>query len=599
MSRAQWRIGDRYELFHEIGTGPCGAVWYGRDLRNGAEHAVKVLEPGLTGDNEAVSAFYALLGAVARLAHPHIVAADEVVALEGRIALAMRLVPGGDLRVLVATKGRPQPVQAALMAAQLADGLAAAHAIGVAHGDLKPANVLCEPGENGLYAARLTDFGTALVVAAADPAVAGELPPPEYLAPELAAGDPGTPAGDVYALGILLYETLAGRPPFTADQPETVADLHRDVRPPWIPGLPELLWPPLAACLEKRPESRPAAAELAGLLRDIAGLIETEPTAAGAETGPMFAAEGVPQLSDDARRAGDTMAIALAAPLALTAAQAAAAAAHETRTARAARRRRIARIAEVTAAVVGVVAGITLAIAGTGGNQSPNSTVLGVGQTEPARVVQLPGTAGASGSGSASPSLSATPSVSASPDASAGSSSAPASGPTSTSAGQPPAPSTAPPTTSTSVPQPPPGRPPTFNGPVLVSAQSGKCLDTPGDQFASGTKVVLATCDGSAGEVWNYDRNGELTQDGGQYCLDDTAYGTSNGTLVQIWACSGGRQQPNQQWIMHRNGEITSELQGATNLCLDVQNMGTADGTPIQLWGCDPNGQPNQDWNWQ
>jgi hypothetical protein len=149
------------------------------------------------------------------------------------------------------------------------------------------------------------------------------------------------------------------------------------------------------------------------------------------------------------------------------------------------------------------------------------------------------------------------------------------------------------------VPQPPPGRPPTFNGPVLVSAQSGKCLDTPGDQFASGTKVVLATCDGSAGEVWNYDRNGELTQDGGQYCLDDTAYGTSNGTLVQIWACSGGRQQPNQQWIMHRNGEITSELQGATNLCLDVQNMGTADGTPIQLWGCDPNGQPNQDWNWQ
>ncbi len=590
MSRAQWRIGDRYELFHEIGAGPCGAVWYGRDLRNGAEHAVKVLDPGLTGDNAAVSAFYTLLGAVARLAHPHIVAADEVVALEGRIALAMRLVPGGDLRVLVATKGRPQPVQAALMAAQLADGLAAAHAIGVAHGDLKPANVLCEPGENGLYAARLTDFGTALLVAAPDAAVAAQLPPPEYLAPELAAGDPGTAAADVYALGILLYETLAGRPPFTADEAESVADLHRDVRPPWIRGLPDLLWPPLAACLEKRPESRPAAAELAGLLRDIAGLIESEPTAAGAETGPMFAAEGAVRLSDAARSEGDRMAMALAAPPSVSAAHAAVIAAHETRTERAARRRRIARIAEVTAAVVGVVAGIMLAVAGTGGNQGPNATVLGVGQTEPAtRGVQVPGFPSASASGSPSPSPSATPSASVSPDASA----SPSAAPTSPSAAPPP-PSTAPPTTSTSVPQPPP---PTYYGPVLVSVQSGKCLDTPGNQFADGTKEVLATCDGSPGEAWHYDRYGELTQDGGQFCLDDTGWGTQSGTLVQIWTCSGNRQQPNQQWSINQDGTITSQYQNAQGLCLDVNRQGTADGTAIQLWTC--NSGANQQWYWR
>lgn len=598
MSRAHWRIGDRYELFHELGSGVCGSVWYGRDLRTGAEHAVKVLEPGIGADGDTVAGYYALLGAVARLAHPNIVAADEVVALDGdgRIALAMRRVPGVDLTTLLNTEGLPRPEQAALMAAQLADGLAAAHAVGIAHGDVKPSNVMCEPGENGLYTARLTDFGMGLLVPPSATDVNAVLPPAEYLAPELSAADTGTAAGDVYALGILFYEALAGRPPFYGTHPDSIAELHRDVRPPWIRGLPELLWPPLAACLEKRPEARPTAAELAGRLRDIAGLIEPE---GGFEyrAGPVFAAQGVSRLTGAAQRAADSMTIALAVPGAagdLAAAQQpyqgalGPALGHAgPRTPRAARRRGV-RIAEIAAAVVGVAIGIALAVNGSGGNAGPNGAAVGAGQGGLPFVALTPGPVGvaASGSGSASAPPSTSPDASVSGSASAGASAA-----KSPSAAPNPqlsqSPSSAPPSSQPAVSPTPPGA----QGPELVSAWSGKCLDTSGAHFSDGTAVVLFSCDRDAGQGWTYTRSGQLTQDNGAYCLDDTGWGNQPGTRIQIWACTGNQ---NQQWVLHRNGSITNAYAG---LCLDVTNHATSNGTPIELWGC--NGQANQQWSWR
>jgi len=600
MSRAHWRIGDRYELFHELGSGVCGSVWYGRDLRTGAEHAVKVLEPGIGADGEAVAGYYALLGAVARLAHPNIVAADEVVALDGdgRIALAMRRVPGVDLTTLLNTEGLPRPEQAALMAAQLADGLAAAHAVGAAHGDVKPSNVLCEPGENGLYTARLTDFGMGLLVPPSAADVNAILPPAEYLAPELSAADTGTAAGDVYALGILFYEALAGRPPFYGTHPDSIAELHRDVRPPWIRGLPELLWPPLAACLEKRPEARPTAADLAGRLRDIAALIEPE---AGFDyrAGPAFAAEGVSQLSGAAQRAADSMTITLAVPggpAALMAAQqpdhgaAASALGHAGPRAPRPTRRRGVRLAEIAAAIAGVAIGITLAVNGSGGNPGPNgAAVAGAGPNGVPFVALTPGPVGvaASGSGSASAFASVSPDASASDSASAGTG---ASG--SPSAAPNPQPSRSP--SSAPTPSQPAGSPtpPAAQGPELVSAWSRKCLDTSGARFADGTAIVLFGCDRDPGQGWTYTSSGQLTQDGGAYCLDDTGWGTQSGTRIQLWSCSG---HSNQQWIIHGDGTITNAHAGS-GLCLDVTNHASSDGTPIELWTC--NGQANQQWYW-
>lgn len=624
MSRAQWRIADRYELFHELGSGVCGSVWFGRDLRTGAEHAVKVLEPGLGADGDAVHGYYVQLGAVARLAHPNIVAADEVVAVEGRIALAMRRVPGVDLTTLLNTEGLPRPDQAALMAAQLADGLAAAHAVGVTHGDLKLANVLCEPGEDGLYTARLTDFGMGLLVPPSATEILAVLPPAEYRAPELSIGDTGTAAADVYALGILLYEALAGRPPFYGTHPDSIAELHSEMRPPWIRGLPELLWPPLASCLEKRPEGRPGAAELAGLLRDIAGLVEPEP-GFDYRAGPAFAAVGVSRLTGAAQRAADAMTIALAAPSAVAAVAAAsedseagsgAGAGAGTsgalvvaqrpykgvagvspsghagpRAARAARppRRRGVRVAEIAAAVVGVAVGITLAVTGSNGTSNPNG--LGAAGAVPF-VALSPGPVGVAASGSADPSATASASASASPSASlsASASVGPSASASASAARVVPSPSksSAPPSQPAVSPSPPL---PPLQGRELVSNWSRKCLDTSNARFWDGAAIVLFTCDRDAGEGWTYTSSGQLTQDNGAYCLDDTGWSTQPGTRMQLWACSGNQ---NQQWVLHWDGSITNAFSG---LCLDVTDHGTADGTPIEQWDC--NGRGNQQWSFQ
>ena len=129
------------------------------------------------------------------------------------------------------------------------------------------------------------------------------------------------------------------------------------------------------------------------------------------------------------------------------------------------------------------------------------------------------------------------------------------------------------------------------SGTSLVGAQSSKCLDTYGAQYANGTKEEIWTCNGGGNQQWTYTSSGQLTQDGGAYCLDDSAWGTTAGTKVELWSCNGGA---NQQWSVNSNGTITSTYAG---LCLDVTGQGTANGTQIELWTC--NGGSNQQWHWQ
>ena len=131
----------------------------------------------------------------------------------------------------------------------------------------------------------------------------------------------------------------------------------------------------------------------------------------------------------------------------------------------------------------------------------------------------------------------------------------------------------------------------TLSGSTLVSAQSGKCLDTAGAQYANGTKEEIWSCNGGANQQWTLTASGQLTQDGGAYCLDDTGWATTAGTKVELWSCTGGA---NQQWSVNANGTLTGDYSG---LCLDVTGQNTADGTQIELWTC--NGGSNQQWHWQ
>jgi serine/threonine-protein kinase len=276
----QWQLGEGYELLATYPAGAGGAIWLVRVQEDGSERAIKILRPELTTVAEVVDGFCALLDSVRQLAHPGILVAEETVVHGNRVALVMRRMPGEDLRALLDRQQAPTSASAvALMAAELCDALAVAHAAGIVHGDVKPSNVLMDPdpGTGVPRAVRLTDFGLAALAARSGVAVL----PAEYRAPETGVGGQSlTPAADVYAVGIVLYEALAGRPPFTGTQPDGIGRMHREVLPPRVPAIPDGLWPVVAACLEKNPRERPTAALLADLLREIAPTILALPASA-------------------------------------------------------------------------------------------------------------------------------------------------------------------------------------------------------------------------------------------------------------------------------------------------------------------------------
>ena len=273
MSDPVRRFGGRYELLGLLSAGPGGAVWCGRDLLAGAGCAVRVLEPGLAADPAGGGDLLGVLGRVGRLAHPNIVAVEDIVSGEGCSALVMPLVSGESLQARLARLGVLPQDEAGALVAQLCDALAAAHAAGLAHGRVKPSNILLEPGADARLTVKLTDFGMAALGAgvSAGPRSAGAaVSAAVYRAPELEFAMPPTPQADVYAAGVVLYEALAGRPPFTGTRALDIAQQHRQADPPPVPEASGALRSLVAACLAKDPGRRPTAGELAGLLRQAA-----------------------------------------------------------------------------------------------------------------------------------------------------------------------------------------------------------------------------------------------------------------------------------------------------------------------------------------
>jgi serine/threonine-protein kinase len=252
----------RYRLETEIARGAIGAVWRAIDRRTGEPVAVKVLRPEASAAADLVDGFLAEAEILSGLDHPHIVRARDVVIINGARALVMDLVSGQDLRHRLRVDGPFSPASAAALAAQIADALDYVHRRGLVHGDVKPGNVLL-PADGGPV--RLADFGVARRVGDADGVV---LATPEYVAPEVVAGDPPGPAADVYALGIALYELLCGRSPFRGGPSSEVLRRHAECVAVPPPGMPARLWSLIEACLQPHPRMRPSADALARQLRD-------------------------------------------------------------------------------------------------------------------------------------------------------------------------------------------------------------------------------------------------------------------------------------------------------------------------------------------
>ncbi|HYX95466.1 MAG TPA: serine/threonine-protein kinase, partial [Geodermatophilus sp.] len=218
---------DRYELRSLIATGGMGEVWRGQDRVLGREVAVKVLKSQFTGDPVFLTRFRTEGRLSAGLSHPNIAVLHdygegEPVSPGGDrlVYLVMELVDGEPLSAVLAREGRLTPERTLDLLGQVAAGLAAAHAAGVVHRDVKPANLLVRPDGT----VKMTDFGIAWSAANATVTRTGHVVgTAQYLAPELVQGQKASPAVDVYSWGTVAYECLAGRRPFDGPDPVEVA----------------------------------------------------------------------------------------------------------------------------------------------------------------------------------------------------------------------------------------------------------------------------------------------------------------------------------------------------------------------------------------
>ncbi|MFL6056490.1 MAG: serine/threonine-protein kinase [Actinoallomurus sp.] len=232
---------------------PWGWVWRGRDRESGTVYAIKLLRPDLLGDPVLVGRFVRERTALMAIRHPKTVAVHDMVVEGDRLALIMDFVSGEDLRAYRLRRGGSlPPAEAAWLVAQICEALAATHAAGIVHRDLKPANVLLD-GTRPNAPVRLADFGIARILDEASVTSAETiLGTPSYLSPEVVKGEQPGPACDVYAVGITLYELIAGSVPFQGS-PAAVFQQHLSSPPRPDPRIPRELWAIITRCLAKTP----------------------------------------------------------------------------------------------------------------------------------------------------------------------------------------------------------------------------------------------------------------------------------------------------------------------------------------------------------
>jgi eukaryotic-like serine/threonine-protein kinase len=271
-------LDGRYELERKVGEGGMARVYIGRDLRLNRRVAIKIPHPHIIADGDFLSRFRHEAQAAAMLTHPNLVDVYDV-GQDGDIHyIVMEYVEGTDLKTLI-NREAPLPIARALaIAEQIARGLHAAHRAGLVHRDVKPQNIIVTP--EGFV--RITDFGVAkshLSTALTETGVSfGTV---DYISPEQAQGLPAGPQADIYALGVVLYEMLTARLPFSGNNAVAVAMKHVAETPPPPRSFNRQIPPHIEAlvlrAMAKDPHQRPRSAEeFARLLSGVSQLSEQE-----------------------------------------------------------------------------------------------------------------------------------------------------------------------------------------------------------------------------------------------------------------------------------------------------------------------------------
>ncbi|MGH2806466.1 MAG: protein kinase domain-containing protein [Actinomycetota bacterium] len=263
------KLSDRYILDERLAVGGMGAVWVATDERLGRRVAIKLLKEDLSEDPRFIERFRREARAAGALSHPSVARVFDYGEDAGRHYIVMELADGRDLARVLREGGALPPERAAHIGAQIADALSHAHAAGLVHRDVKPANVIVGDGDR----VKVTDFGIARAAGDATLTATGSvLGTAHYISPEQASGTHVGPASDIYSFGIVLYEMLTGALPFTGDSALGVAMRHVNDEVPapsaLNPNIPPAFDRIVSTATQKDPHARfPDSASLAAVLR--------------------------------------------------------------------------------------------------------------------------------------------------------------------------------------------------------------------------------------------------------------------------------------------------------------------------------------------
>ncbi|MEO6143379.1 MAG: serine/threonine-protein kinase [Dermatophilaceae bacterium] len=251
-------LGDRYTLTERIAMGGMGEVWAATDAVLGRTVAVKLLHPALSQESDFVDRFRAEARHTAALLHPNIAAVFDYGEDDGTAYLVMELVVGKPLSQIIAERGPLSAQETTAILIQAATALDAAHAAGVIHRDVKPANIMVTPDGT----AKLTDFGISRAIDSVPLTQTGQvLGTAQYLSPEQALGQSATASSDIYALGVVGHEMLTGERPFDTGSVVSTALAQINQPPPPLPDtVPPGIRDVITAALAKDPADRPASA---------------------------------------------------------------------------------------------------------------------------------------------------------------------------------------------------------------------------------------------------------------------------------------------------------------------------------------------------
>ena len=279
MSENRRRLGDRYSVRRSVGHGGMAQVYEGTDTVLGRTVAIKVLAPQFARDEAFVARFRREAQAAASLNHPGVVSVYDTGSDDGVHYIVMEYVAGRTLAQVLEQEGRLQPERAAEIARSVAQALSFAHSAGIIHRDVKPANIMLGSGGG----VKVMDFGIARALSSQTlTQTATVLGTASYLSPEQAQGEAVDARSDIYSLGVVLYEMLTGRPPFSGDSPVAVAYKHVREDPPLpssiAPEVPQELEAIVMKAMAKNPANRYASAQ--EMAEDLDRFLRGEPVVA-------------------------------------------------------------------------------------------------------------------------------------------------------------------------------------------------------------------------------------------------------------------------------------------------------------------------------